>query len=174
MLGPPSRSARRSGHFEDMRNLSWIPLPLLLALASGCAGELIPNTDVPDNAPNREAIEFVERYRHAVERREIGEILSLVSERFFDDNGTITTSDDRDYDKLREQLALFADRLLDVRYEMRYRRVTYQPDRILVDYTYTSSFKIATGQGDRWETRLNDNRIELVREEGELRIVSGI
>lgn len=147
---------------------------LLGTLTAGCAGELIPNTDVPDTAENREAIRFVERYRHAVERRNVGEILSLVSDRFYDDNGTPTTSDDRDYDRLREQLATVADRLLDVRYEMRYRRVTYRSDRILVDYTFTSSFKIATPQGDRWETRLNDNRIELVREDGELRIVSGI
>lgn len=144
------------------------------SLVAGCAGELIPNTDVPDTAENREAIQFVERYRHAVERRNVGEVLSLVSPRFYDDNGTPTTSDDRDYDRLREQLASAAERLLDVRYEMRYRRVTYRPDRVLVDYTYTSSFKIATPQGDRWETRLNDNRIEMMRENGELRIVSGI
>jgi hypothetical protein len=154
-----------------------ILLALSVALGSaisGCAGEMIPNTDVPDTAENREAIRFVEQYRHAVERRNVGEILALVSERFYDDNGTPTTEDDRDFDRLREQLASVADRLLDVRYEMRYRRVTYRPDRILVDYTYTSSFKIATPTGDRWETRLNDNRIELVREDGELRIVSGI
>jgi hypothetical protein len=146
----------------------------LAPLCAGCNAELIPNTDVPDNAENREAIRFVERYRHAVERRNVGAILQLVSERFYDDNGTPTTTDDRDYDMLREELAAVADRLLDVRYEMRYRRVTYRPDRVLVDYTYTSSFKIATPEGDRWETRLNDNRIELVREGDELRIVSGI
>lgn len=157
------------------------PLRLLLLvtaslapLAAGCNGDLIPNTDVPDTAENREAIQFVERYRHAVERRNVGEILSLVSVRFYDDNGTPTTGDDRDYDRLREELASVADRLLDVRYEMRYRRVTLEPNRVLVDYTYTSSFKIATPQGDQWETRLNDNRIELVREDGELRIASGI
>jgi hypothetical protein len=159
-----------------MRNaLPLLVLASLLALlAAGCNGELIPNTDVPDTAENREAILFVEQYRHAVERRDVGEILSLVSPRFYDDNGTPTTEDDRDYDRLREELASVADRLLDVRYEMRYRRVTHRPDRILVDYTYTSSFKIATPQGDRWETRLNDNRIELVREDGKLRILSGI
>lgn len=149
-------------------------LAALAPLCAGCNAELIPNTDVPDTAENREAIRFVERYRHAVERRNVGEILSLVSERFYDDNGTPTTADDRDYDRLREELAAVADRLLDVRYEMRYRRVTYRPDRVLVDYTYTSSFKIATPEGDRWETRLNDNRIELVREGDEFRIISGI
>lgn len=153
-------------------------LPLLALtvgpLVLGCQGELIPNTDVPDTVENREAIEFVERYRHAVEARNVGEVLSLVSDRFYDDNGTITTIDDRDYDRLRMQLSAFAERLLDIRYEMRYRRVTHRPDRIYVDYTYTSSFKIATPGGDRWETRLRDNRIELVREEAGLRIVSGI
>ncbi len=153
---------------------AFLALATLAPLCAGCNAELIPNTDVPDTAENREAIRFVERYRHAVERRNVGEILQLVSERFYDDNGTPTTDDDRDYDRLREELAAVAERLLDVRYEMRYRRVTYRPDRILVDYTYTSSFKIATPDGDRWETRLNDNRIELVREGDELRIISGI
>ncbi len=147
---------------------------LLAAVATGCAGEKIPNTDVPDTAQNREAIRFVEDYRHAVERRNIGEILAMVSPRFFDDNGTPTTEDDRDYDRLRAELGAAMERLLDVRYEMKYRRVTYRTDRILVDFTYTSSFKVATPQGDRWETRVSDNRIELVRENGELRIISGI
>lgn len=154
-------------------------LPLLLgialsSLAVGCAGDLIPNTDVPDTAENREAIHFVEKYRHAVERRNVGAILQLVSPRYLDDNGTPTTDDDRDYDRLREELAAVAGRLLDVRYEMRYRNVTHRPDRIYVDYTYTSSFKVATPEGDRWERRLSDNRIELIRVDGEFRIISGI
>ena len=157
-----------------MRNARLLLLACLLAPAlPGCGGENIPNTDVPDNAENRAVIGFVEDYRHAVERRDVGGILSLVSDRFFDDNGTINSDDDRDYEMLSEQLSAF-EQLLDVRYEMRYRRVTYRSDRILVDYTYTASFKVATSQGDRWETRLRDNRIELVREEGEFRIISGI
>lgn len=145
-----------------------LALPLI-----GCGPENIPNTDVADNSENREVIRFVEGYRHAVEERDVGGILALVSPRFFDDNGTIPTDDDRDFDQLREQLARFEE-LLDVRYEMRYRRITYRPDRVLVDYTYTASFKVATAEGDRWETRLRDNRIELTREDGEFRIISGI
>lgn len=159
-----------------MRNARFFLLLSLVGATAGiagCGGENIPNTDVPDNAENRAVLGFVEEYRHAVERRDVGGILSLVSPRFFDDNGTIQTEDDRDYDALSEQLARF-EQLLDVRYEMRYRRVTYRPDRILVDYTYTASFKVATAEGDQWETRLRDNRIELVREEGEFRIISGI
>jgi len=150
-----------------------LALALLGLLAGGCGPENIPNTDVPDNAENRAVIDFVEEYRHAVERRDVGGILALVSEQFLDDNGTISPDDDRDYDRLREQLGRF-DQLLDVRYEMRYRNIEYRPSRIMVDYTYTASFKIATPEGDRWETRLRDNRIELVREDDQFRIVSGI
>ncbi|MBZ0121626.1 MAG: nuclear transport factor 2 family protein [Sandaracinaceae bacterium] len=147
--------------------------PLLL-LATGCAGELIPNTDVPDTAQNRQVIQFVERYRHAVEARDVPAVLGLVSEQYLDDNGTITTEDDRDYDTLREQLARWGGEVLDVRYEMRYRRVTVRPNRIFVDFTYTGSFKIATPTGDRWSRRLADNRLELVEQDGEYRIVSGM
>ncbi|MCB9597109.1 MAG: hypothetical protein H6719_30575 [Sandaracinaceae bacterium] len=155
------------------RSTAWLLLFAGLSALAGCSTGNIPNTDVADNSENREVLEFVERYRHAVERRRVGEILTLVSERFFDDNGTIQTEDDRDYDQLREELGRFEE-LLDVRYEMRYRRVTFRSDRVLVDFTYTASFKIATPTGDRWETRLRDNRIELVRESGEFRIISGI
>lgn len=140
----------------------------------GCNPDTIPNTDVPDNAENREVIEFVEEYRHAVESREVGRLLALVSPRFLDDNGTLDSDDDRDFDQLREELALLNEQLLDVRYEMRYRRVTFRPDRVYVDYTYTASYKLAAPDGDRWETRLRDNRLELVREDGELRIISGL
>ena len=153
--------------------LSITLIALAMGVTPGCTGEVIPNTDVPDNSENRQVLGFVEEYRHAVERRSVSDILALVSERFYDDNGTITSDDDRDYDQLSEDLARFTE-LLDVRYEMRYRNVTYRPDRILVDYTYTASFKVATPGGDRWETRLRDNRIELIREEGEFRIISGI
>lgn len=155
------------------RILSLVLLVGAVFSAAGCQTGNIPNTDVPDTGENREVLQFVERYRHAVERRRVGEILALVSPRFFDDNGTIGSDDDRDYERLREELAAFEE-LLDVRYEMRYRRVTFRADRVLVDYTYTASFKVATPTGDRWETRLRDNRIELVREDGEFRIISGI
>lgn len=168
-----SRSLPSSPRKQLPRGGLWVCALVLSTVVVGCTGEMIPNTDVPDNNENRQVLTFVEEYRHAVESRDVGEILSLVSPRFYDDNGTISSDDDRDYDRLAEQLARFQE-LLDVRYEMRYRNVTYRPDRILVDYTYTASFKVATPQGDRWETRLRDNRIELVREDGEFRIVSGI
>lgn len=141
---------------------------------TGCGSDLIPNTDVPNSEANRAAVDFVETYRHAVEEHNPGAVLRLVSESYLDDNGTPQTSDDVDYERLQEELSRWPEDLLDVRYEMRYRRVSVYSERIYVDVTYTAGFKLRTADGERWERRLSDNRIELVREGGEFRIVSGL
>jgi hypothetical protein len=145
-----------------------------LGVTAGCGGAVIPNTDVPDNAENRQVVDFVEEYRHAVEERSPSQILRLVSERYYDDNGTPSTDDDMDFDALRDHFARWGADVMDVRYEMRYRRVTFGADRIFVDFTYTGSFKVRDVEGDRWSRRLADNRIEIVREGDELRIISGL
>jgi len=154
-----------------------LPMSAALAacLAAGCARDVIPNTDVPDSAENREVVQFVERYRHAMEERDVAALLGLVSDGYYDDNGTPIGTDDMDVDGLRAKLAIFRARVLAVRYEIRYRHVTFTTnERILVDYTYTGSFRVNTSEGERWSRRLADNRIVLGREHGELRILSGL
>lgn len=148
----------------------------LLALAPvvGCGSQLIPNTDVPDTVENREAVEFIEEYRHAVETHNPATLLRLVSREYYDDNGTPASDDDVDYEMLQSRLGRWTSDVLQIRYEMRYRRVTVYPERIYVDVTYTGSFKVRTAEGERWERRLADNRLEIVREDGELRIISGL
>ena len=154
---------------------------LVLALATGlvhslagCGSDLIPNTDVPNSEANRAAVDFVETYRHAVEEHNPAAILALVSPAYLDDNGTPQTADDVDYERLQEELTRWPADVLDVRYEMRYRRVSIYAERVYVDVTYTAGFKLRTADGERWERRLSDNRIELIREGGEFRIVSGL
>lgn len=156
---------------------SFLALAASIALASaaaGCGARLIPNTDVEDNDENRRVVNFVEEYRHAMEARNPGQILRLVSEDYYDDNGTPTTEDDIDYGMLQDRLARLDGDVLEVRYEMRYRRVIYRSDRVLVDFTYTGRFKVRGPEGERWSRRLADNRLELVRVGGEYRIISGL
>jgi hypothetical protein len=157
--------------------LRLLPALLLLPTLAGCARDVIPNTDVEDTSENREVIEFVERYRHAVEERNVSAMLALASPRYYDDNGTPGGTDDVDFDGLREKLSLWTEQVLDVRYEIRYRRVTFldQNGRILVDYTYTGSFRVDTPEGERWARRLADNRLVLgTAAGGEYQILSGM
>lgn len=154
---------------------------LLLVLGGslvGCAAT-IPNTTVEDTAENREVVEFVEKYRRAVEARNVRRLLEMASPRYLDDLGTPGGDDDLDYDGLREKLSRWRDRVVDVRYEIKYNRVTYDQRRIFVEFRYTASFLLTTGSGDeRWSRRLGDHRLILTRnedsEEANLLILSGM
>src|SRR6185369_17064937 len=76
-----------------------------LAVAlSGCAREYLPNTDVEDNDFNRKVVEFCEDYRHAVERKNVGLLIKLAHEKYYEDGATIDTSDDLDLAGLKTYL----------------------------------------------------------------------
>ncbi len=141
---------------------------------SGCTREVIPNTDVEDTTANREVLEFVEEYRHAMEDRNVKKLISMAAPSYYDDNGTPQSDDDFDYERLKKELISLKDRTLEVRYEIKYRRVIREGERIMVDYTYTGRFRLATPEGDRWLRRLSDNRLVLVSRGSEYQILSGM
>ncbi len=148
--------------------LSWVLI--------GCGHQTIPNTDIRDTRMNREVVSFVEKYRKAVEARDIVSLIKMASDDYYDDNGTPRGEDDVDYRSLKKHLGAWHNSVLDVRYEIRYRRVSLDRDRILVDFTYTGSFRTGTPSGERWARRLADNRLILRYERGagEYRIISGM
>lgn len=167
---------------------------------TGCAMRYIPNTDVEDTEENRTVITFCERYRHAVELKDVGELLKLASNEYYEDGGNIDASDDLDYSGLRDYLTT---RFIDaqaIRYEMRYRRILREPldakdngnangdgdgngnggaeprELIYVDYTYSASYRIPAAKGgDEWRRRVDDNRLEILRySDNTFRIVAGM
>ena len=152
----------------------WLCLCVVLALL-GCAHKPIPNTRVEDTTENREVVDFVEQYRKAVESRDGATLLRLSSKNYFDDMGTPQGDDDMDYDSLRAGLARLQKELIDARYQISYRGVTYTPSqRVLVDVLYTGWFKVETPDGPQWRRRLEPHRIVLAREDGNYKIVSGM
>lgn len=155
-------------------NRLFAAIVLLSVSLVGCSTALIPNTDVESTAENREIIEFCERYRHAVEERDVAAIVSLASPTYFDDNGTPSGDDDIDLDGLREKLTRWSGEVLSVRHEMHYRHVTVNEGKIYVDYRFSGQYRLRTSTGDRWSRRIADNRIVLRRENDELRIIAGM
>jgi hypothetical protein len=149
----------------------------LLLLTSGCAST-IANTDVKDTAVNRQVLDFMERYRVAVNDRDVGKILAMTSPTYLDDMGTPDGSDDLDFDRLREHLAEWSERVEDIRYDIRYRRVTYELGRIYVEFTYRASFEVAVPGEERgkWSRRIGDHRAVLIRNEtdDDFAFVSGL
>jgi hypothetical protein len=127
--------------------LGRIHLAMVLLAASpieACVTSNIPGTEIPDSHENRDVIEVAERYRHAVEQRDTRTLLGLAAPNYFEDGGTPQGDDDYGYDGLRSLLSIWSDEVREVRYEMRYRRITFEQDgqRALVDFTYTGSFTL--------------------------------
>jgi hypothetical protein len=152
-----------------------LAFPLLMSvLVGGCAARNIPNTDVRDTPENREVINFMEKYRRAVEAQDIRMLLRLASDRYLDDAGTPKGDDDLDRKRLEERLTALAEKVKEVRYDIRYRRVLFRGDRVLVDVTYAASFLLDTHEGERWMRRLADHRLIIRREGDEYRILSGM
>ena len=152
--------------------------PALLAIvlaAAGCSSSLIPNTDVEDTSQNREVVLFCEKYRHALEEKDVGQILKLMSKGYFEDGGNTKNEDDADFDKIREFLTGDFLHTGSIRYEMRYRRITVtETKHIYVDYTYAAAWKLPGVKQDEWHHKVADNRLDLVRDGESFRILGGM
>ncbi len=147
---------------------------LVLSLLAGCAHSTIPNTHVEDTRENREVLEFVEKYRKAVETRDMGMLLALASQDYFDDMGTPRGEDDIDYEALREGLVRLREEVMAARYQISYRSVTYVDNRALVDVLYTGWFRVNTPEGPQWRRRLEPHRLVVRRESDGYKILSGM
>jgi hypothetical protein len=160
-----------------MTSLARLALLLVsLPVMAGCTSQYIPNTDVQDNDDNRKVVAFCEKYRHAVEERNVPMLLQLASESYYEDGGNVDASDDLDFAGLREYLeGKFKDTRA-IRYEIRYRRIESEQrrNRIFVDYTYTASYKIPGLKGDEWKHTVAENRLELVPQQDAYKILAGM
>jgi hypothetical protein len=155
--------------------LTGASLAALFALGeSGCAKTYIPNTDVPDTPENRKLINFCEQYRKAVARKDVAALIQYASPDYYEDGGNVDASDDIDYAGLQEYLT---DRFQDaksIRYEIRYRRISKERDRIYIDYTFTASWRIVVGSTEQWQRKVDDNRLQLVLKDDSYLIISGM
>jgi hypothetical protein len=152
---------------------------LLLAFAAltalGCSHQYILNTDVEDSDFNRKVIEYCEQYRHAVEQRNTARLLKMAAPSYYEDGGNVDASDDLDYAGLENYLNTEFNQTRAIRYEIHYREVSEgRKNTVLVDYTYSASYKVPTPHGDVWRRRVADNRLQLMREGDGFRILSGM
>ena len=158
-----------------MRTSGTLVMALLWALLTACGTTHIPNTRVEDTRENREIVEFVEKYRVAVEKRDAGALLRMASKDYFDDMGTPKGDDDIDYEGLRAELQRVQDEVLAARYQISYRGLHYtQQDRVLVDLLYTGWFRVDTPDGPQWRRRLEPHRLVVARENGDYKVLSGM
>lgn len=151
---------------------------VLIAIALGalaCTKARIPNTDVEDTGENRDVIFFCERYRKDIEERNVSDLLKMISPAYFDTGGKTKSGEEADFEAVREFLTGDYLKTGGIRYEIRYRRVTFtEQNHILVDYTYAAAWKIPGAKVDEWHHRVADNRLDLVRDGESFKILKGM
>jgi len=133
----------------------------------------IPNTQVLESALAREAIEVCERYRKAIEKRDVEALLALASRGYHDEGAAGDRSDDLHWGGLRDYLTGQFQNVTDIRYEIRYRAVRGDEDSVTVVFTYSASYTMPAATPSIRRV-VQDNRLELRRENGVLKIVSGM
>ncbi len=154
---------------------SVLGVALCAALSSGCSKVYIPNTDVEDTSDNRKVIAFCEEYRHAVEEKDLGRLITMASPTYYEDGGNTNPEDDMDFDGLKEYLQATYVKTQTIRYEIRYRRVSSnEAKRVFVEYTYSASYRIPGLKGEEWKHTVADNRLELIPEGEGFKIAAGM
>ena len=143
---------------------------LTLAMVA-CSRTYIPNTDVEDTSVNRQVIAYCEQYRHAMEDKDVGRLLKVMSPGYFGDRGNVSA----DYDQVRDFLTGDFLKTSAIRYEIRYRRVTFtETNHVYVDYTYAAAWKLPGVKVDEWHHKVADNRLDLIRDGESFKIVGGM
>ena len=124
---------------------------------------------------NRKVVTYCEEYRHAVEDKDVGRLITMASPRYYEDGGNTSPDDDVDFDGLKDYLQSTFVKTQTIRYEIRYRKVSVSENkRVFVEYTYTASYRIPGLKGEEWKHTVADNRLELVPEGESYKILAGM
>lgn len=139
-----------------MNRMSLFTLSAVAALAAcGGSAKYVPGTRIPYSPANQSVLDAVEAYRLAVEERDAQKLLLMAHKnKYWEDSGTPSGSDDYGYEGLVNVLATRLQKATEIRYSMRYMKVSQQcPTELAagcqatVDVIVDASFTIQNVQG---------------------------
>lgn len=153
-----------------------LPVFLLLVTSAACGPALIPGTEVPDTPENREIIDLVETYRVAVESKDIDTLAAITSKRYFENASTTgKVSDDYGHKELiKNVLPILRDNIVKVVYAIHVTKIVVSGRDASVFMDYELTFQLVEGGQEAWATSRDKNRLDLTREDGAWKIVSGM
>ena len=142
----------------------------LAGLAAACGPHRIPGTDIEDSGDTRAILDVMERYRGALEAKDVNAVLGLVDPSFRDTAGTLTPEDDIDYARLKTVLPQRLARLSDVAVRFEVKTIDVRGASASAVYTWTSAFRL----GGKPVNESDIKRMEFRRTGEGWKIVSGL
>lgn len=149
-------------------------LIVVAAMLGACAHGRIAGTEIPNTEANREIYSVVKQAVDAFGKRDSERLLSLVSPRYFEDNGTTSPDDDFGYEQLKQILPQSLEAAKEVFIEVEIHEIAVDGDRAHADLRYRSRARLQLPSGTKWDSHRDFNRLELAREDGSWRITGGL
>lgn len=146
----------------------------LLLAASACAHSKIPGTGIDDSEENRQIFKLVEEYKQAVERMDTDAIMSLVSPRFYENNGNVDASDDYDFRGLESNLRSNFEHTKRIQLTLRVDDVQVEEQTAFAEVFYQIRAHNEYPAGLKWETGSDRTRLQFERVDDQWRIVAGL
>ena len=167
----------RSSKLRFFTDVRFLALLVTIAITSaGCSTALIPGTLVEDTAQNRGVHEIVEAYRTAMEKRDEDQIRELVSRQYYENASTTNKStDDYGFDVLAERvIPKLRDNIKKIQLRILLKKVTVDGDRAFAEYEYFAKYLFSEGGQEQWKALNDFNRLDLIREDGNWKIIAGL
>lgn len=130
--------------------------------ATGCKPHLLPGSKVEDTPLNRSVVDFMDKYKAAVEKRSSDELLALVADDYFEDNGTPDEADDYGVERLKENLSSRFEntKVIQLTVEVQHVEVD-ENDNVNVYYKYLQRALISLPASEQWVSKSDTNRMVL-------------
>lgn len=154
------------------------PYILLVALTlAACSPKYLPNTEVVDTDENRVIVELVERYRQAIEERDVRALREMVSRNYFSNAGTTADpEDDYGYDQVEQLiLPMLKQNIKKVQYGVFIKRVRFEsPSRAVAEFEHSFRYLYVVDGRDTWQAKVDFARLQFGLEDGVWRITGGL
>jgi hypothetical protein len=149
-------------------------LALAATLAVGCAPRRIPGTEIPNTPDTRAIYETLERYRQALEKRDVAGILALVAPGYFDTAGTPDPADDLDRARLEASLKEELPKAESLKVDFTLRRIDVAGDDAQAEIFFDSFYRVKTPTTSVPRRDSDVQRIKLKRFDHQWLFVSGL
>lgn len=159
-----------------MKRIALVACVLWAVGASGCGPKNIPGLaiELSDTPEHRALLSVLDRFKQAFEREDVDALVALASPRFYENAGTNETADDYNYDGLREHFTGHFEKVDKPSLDIHLRDVSIEEDQAIVDYRYVARYLMKLPSGEKWKVTDDINRMKLVREDDDWKILSGM
>ena len=146
----------------------------LLALLAACAPSRIPGTEVPDSKENRAVYEVIRQYADALRKKDVGAILKLVSEDYYDGSGTPDPGDDITRETLEKNLATDLSKVESVMLELGVKKIEVTGDEARAEVFYDAAYRVVTPTGPIAKRPSDLSQMRFRKVKGNWRISAGL